>query len=234
MKVTRKKLQELNAHAVNEGFFDRFFGKNKEKEEESTRELLRKKKFKALRDVHLRLTRGEITHAQAEKIRQIINNPISSEYRTPEQQLAAMDADISKIIMGFEESQRAHAKQQKLDALKQKIKDKERKRISEKQNFKGDKMKITRRQLRQLIIESIEDLDFFDQGKVFTALKTLPADHRAKVEDFLNNVLKITADEFNRIEDDDGIIAKIKDYVKEYKSNNNIDDLLAKIKNLLR
>ena len=79
-----------------------------------------------------------------------------------------------------------------------------------------------------------EDLDFFDQGKVFTALKTLPADHRAKVEDFLNNVLKITADEFNRIEDDDGIIAKIKDYVKEYKSNNNIDDLLAKIKNLLR
>jgi len=233
MKITRKELQALNASAMSEGFFDRFFGKKKE-EEESTRELLLKKRFKALKDVHSRLARGEITHAQAEEIRQTINNPMSSEYRTPEQQLAAMDTDISKTIMDFEASQSAHNKKQKLNALKQKIKDKERKRMSEKQNFKGDKMKITRIQLRKLINEAIEDLDYFDQGKVFAALKMLPADHKAKVEDFLNNVLKITADEFNKIEDDESITAKIKDFVKEYKSNNNIEALLTKIKNLLR
>ena len=95
-------------------------------------------------------------------------------------------------------------------------------------------MKITRNQLRSLIKEAISDLDYFDQGKVFAALKAIPAAHRKKVENFLNNTLKITADRFNKIEDDESITSKIKTFVKEYKADSNIDNLINNLKDLLQ
>ena len=63
-------------------------------------------------------------------------------------------------------------------------------------------MKLSRRQLRSLIKEAIEDLGYFDQGAVSTALRmfpTSPEDHRQAMKNFINNTLDITSDKLNAI-----------------------------------
>ena len=104
-------------------------------------------------------------------------------------------------------------------------------------------MKITRRQIRKLIREytgneptnneGIDDLDWSDKGKVAIALSSLAPDHRKVVENFLNNTLNITAEEFNKIEADDELIGDIEDAVGVYRDDNDIGSLIDQMKVLL-
>lgn len=94
-------------------------------------------------------------------------------------------------------------------------------------------MKLTRKQLRKLINEAIEDLGRYDQSKVYVALATLPGHHQEKVKSFLNDTLAITAAEFNEIEDNEELIAEIELAVEVYRENNDIDNLISALNDIL-
>jgi selenocysteine lyase/cysteine desulfurase len=94
-------------------------------------------------------------------------------------------------------------------------------------------MKLTRKYLRKLINEAIEDLGRYDQSKVAMALATLPGHHQEMVKLFLNDTLEITADEFNAIEADEELMAEIEMAVKVYREDNDIDNLISALSEIL-
>ena len=64
-------------------------------------------------------------------------------------------------------------------------------------------MKITRRQLRQLIREAINDLSWMNGKLLKTGFNTLAGEgksqHILRIKDFLNNEIDISNDEFNEL-----------------------------------
>jgi len=97
-------------------------------------------------------------------------------------------------------------------------------------------MKLTRQQLKNLISEvlnvneSIADLGFVNQGLLKAGLSNIKPEHAQNIRDFINNELKITNSEFNKIS---GMKGELKPLYDAYVEDTNIEKFIKGLREKL-